>query len=133
MNRIDFIKGLAGSSFLGWIGFLGAGLSLKSKEAKVIYQSYVRGFVHSPCLSQLTCMQPNEKLQIIREAENEFDPFALALYYKNQKVGFVPAEDNCIISQMMDAGHGHFTAEIVNINPQAPTWEQVEFIILSHL
>jgi HIRAN domain len=132
MNRIDFIKGLVGSSIFGWMGLRGSDQTSKTKEAKVIYQSFVRGFVYSPCLSQLSSMKPNELLQIIREPDNEYDPFALALYHKNQKVGFVPAEDNYIISQLMDAGHGHFTAEIVNIDSHAPTWEQVEFRILSH-
>jgi len=59
-------------------------------------------------------------------------PSAIALYLKNQNLGYVPAEDNVIISQLMDVGHGHFTAEIIHIYPHASTWEQVEFIIISH-
>lgn len=130
MNRIDFIKGLVSSGILGWIGLRGD--DHKTKNVKVIYQSYVRGFVHSPFLGKLSSFEPKGALQIIREADNEYDGAAVALHYKNQKVGYIPAEDNVIISQLLDAGHGHFTAEIVQINPHAPTWEQIEFRILSH-
>ncbi len=132
MNRTEFIKGIAGASIFGWLGLQGKNQMQKTKESKIIYQSFVRGFVHSTCFVQLASMQPNEILNMVREPNNEYDSSALALYYKNQKVGYVPAEDNYIISQMMDSNHGHFTAEIANVHLDAPTWEQVEFRILSY-
>ena len=132
MNRIDFIKGIISTGFLGWVISDKKNQLHNTTEKKVIYESYVRGYVHSPLFDQLSSLHSNGILQIVREPNNAHDPFAIALYFKNQKLGYVPAEDNYIISQMMDVNHGRFTAEIVNIDKNAPTWEQVAFRIMSH-
>lgn len=44
------------------------------------------------------------KLDIKREAKNEFDAFAVALQYGDTKVGYVPKDKNEVIARLMDAG-----------------------------
>jgi hypothetical protein len=56
-------------------------------------------------------------LDIKREGKNEFDKFAVALYYKTVKVGYLPKDKNEVIARLMDAGK-EFYATI-----EAKEWE----------
>ena len=52
------------------------------------------------------------ELDIKREGKNEFDKFAVALYYKTVKVGYVTKDKNEVIARLMDAGKAfHATIE----------------------
>mgnify|MGYP000920986802 FL=1 len=57
------------------------------------------------------------QLEMKREGENEHDTFAIALYYKEVKVGYIPRDKNEVIARLMDAGKA-FYATI-----QAKEWE----------
>jgi HIRAN domain len=52
------------------------------------------------------------KLDMKREGKNEFDKFAVALYFQNVKVGYIPKDKNEVIARLMDAGKAfHATVE----------------------
>jgi HIRAN domain len=44
------------------------------------------------------------KLSLKREAKNEYDEFAIALYFEKEKTGYIPKTKNEVIARMMDAG-----------------------------
>jgi hypothetical protein len=48
----------------------------------------------------------NEKVQLTmkREGNNEFDPFAIGLWYQDTKVGYIPKAKNEMPARLMDAG-----------------------------
>ena len=48
------------------------------------------------------------KLDVKREAKNEFDPFAVALHYNDIKIGFIPRDKNEVIARLMDAGKSFY-------------------------
>jgi hypothetical protein len=41
----------------------------------------------------------------VREGDNKFDPYAVAIYHKNYKLGFIPQGKNQMISQLLDLGY----------------------------
>jgi hypothetical protein len=43
-------------------------------------------------------------LDMKREAGNEFDNWAIALWFGDSKVGYIPREKNEVIARLMDAG-----------------------------
>jgi hypothetical protein len=52
------------------------------------------------------------KLDMKREGKNEFDKFAVALYFQNVKVGYIPKDKNEVIARLMDSGKAfHATIE----------------------
>jgi len=57
------------------------------------------------------------KLSLKRESKNEYDEFAIALYFKKEKTGYIPKTKNEVIARMMDAGK-QFYAVL-----QAKEWE----------
>ena len=45
------------------------------------------------------------KLELEREEYNSDDHNAVAIYYKDMKLGFIPKRHNALISQFLDMGH----------------------------
>lgn len=44
------------------------------------------------------------QLETKRESKNEFDEFAIALYFQDTKVGYIPRDKNEVLARLMDAG-----------------------------
>ena len=57
------------------------------------------------------------KLSLKRETDNEFDNFAIALYFEKNKIGYIPKTSNEVIARLLDAGKA-FYATI-----EAKEWE----------
>ena len=55
-----------------------------------------------------TYLQPELVLRMVRHPKNEFDELAVAIYFENIKIGWVPREMNEVISRLMDAGKAFF-------------------------
>jgi hypothetical protein len=47
-------------------------------------------------------------LRMIRQPENTYDNQAIGIFYKNTRIGWVPMEENPVISRLMDAGKAFF-------------------------
>jgi len=48
------------------------------------------------------------RLELKREPDNKYDDFAVALYFKKNKVGFLPRDKNETIARLIDAGKSFF-------------------------
>lgn len=57
------------------------------------------------------------RLDVKREFNNEFDPFAVSLHFTDTKVGYIPKDKNEVIARLMNAGKS-FSATI-----EAKEWE----------
>lgn len=70
------------------------------------------------------------KLDLVREADNHFDPYAVALYYGEFKLGFIPRGNNRDISKYLDMGLDYiYEARIQRISPEEHPEHQVEVIL----
>jgi len=68
-------------------------------------------------------------LEMKREPQNHHDHQAIALYFEDKKIGYVPSVDNEILANMLD-NNMVLQARIVKVNPSYPTWERVEVEVL---
>ena len=57
------------------------------------------------------------QLEMKREGQNEFDQFAIALHFKEIKIGYIPKDKNQVIARLMDAGKAFYSTI------QAKEWE----------
>ena len=62
----------------------------------------VAGVQYAQCVSD--DFSPAEILEYRREKENIYDPYAVALYSKNKKVGYIPKENSRIMASLLDNG-----------------------------
>lgn len=70
------------------------------------------------------------KLELVREADNAFDPYAVAIYYGEHKLGFIPRDSNHDISKYLDMGLGNvYEIRITRISPDVHPEQQVEVIV----
>ena len=74
-------------------------------------------------------MEIGDTIKLVREPNNKYDNKAIALYFQNNKIGFIPQMDNQVICNMMDANMILLNAEISYVNPKKDSWEQLEIIV----
>ncbi|MBO9620880.1 MAG: HIRAN domain-containing protein [Niabella sp.] len=121
MKRSDFIRGVVG--FLG-ISVLPPGV-VKQYHRIYLLQTFVRGFRFYKGVELLDQMNEGDLLELVREPDNQHDERAIALHFNNHKIGYVPREDNDILSKLMDAEIIPLQAEVTHLNKEARAWENV--------
>jgi len=125
MDRRKFLKAIA-----GMCGTAALPANIFRRQQKVyLLRCYVRGFCFYEGGELLLRMRKGDALQLVREPQNTFDSNAIALYYQNRKIGFIPRESNDVISKLMDDGTLHIKAEITRVRPDAGSWERVQTAI----
>ncbi|MCC6683619.1 MAG: HIRAN domain-containing protein [Bacteroidia bacterium] len=121
MNRIDFLKRL-----VGVIGLGGIPVSVLLAKRKVyLLQCFVAGFRHYKGMELLDKMEVNDFIELRREPDNEYDEFAVALYWQQEKIGFLPADFNETIARLIDAEALPLLAVITHLNREVKPWENV--------
>ena len=69
-------------------------------------------------------------LELVREPDNSFDPYAVAIYYGEYKLGFIPRDSNHDISKYLDMGLGAiYEVRITRITPDVHPEQQVEVVV----
>lgn len=81
---------------------------------------HIAGFSHWEGCLVLGELKVGAKLELERELNNPFDPKAVAIYYGDTKLGYLPAADNEDISTFLDLGHTDlFEARVQAVSPEA--------------
>jgi HIRAN domain len=128
MKRSEFITNM--------LLLFGAAVLPKTVQAMVyqyqriyLLQSFVRGFQYYKGIKLLPKMKAGALLELVREPNNKYDEFAIALHFQGKKIGFVPAESNEILAKILDANLLKLQAEITHIEPKALAWENTAIAI----
>jgi len=127
MQRSDFIKRIT----TAWSAsiLLPSFKWVKSYRKFYLLQAFVRGFKHYDGMEVLNRIESGTMLQLVREPDNEFDEFAIALHLDKIKIGFIPAESNEILSKLMDIKALEFLAEVIHVDLQAQPWEKISVAV----
>lgn len=125
MNRSNFIKGLLA---LGGIAVLPTNI-VKNYRKFYLLQFFVAGFRFYRGMQLLGQMNEGDQLELVREPDNEYDDCAVALYWNNEKIGFIPRDENALLSRLIDAQALEFVAEIVHLNKKVQPWENVNVAV----
>ena len=84
---------------------------------KLYYKNFhISGFTYydGPLLTKK--LKVGKKLRLQAEPENRHDENAVAVYYKNHKLGFVPKEKNYSMSKFLNQGHNPFEVVIQQVD-----------------
>lgn len=127
MKRSQFLKNLIA---LGGLSFL-SGKTFQTKQFQKYYllQSFVRGFRFYEGPKLLDEMKKGDLLELVREQENKHDNCAIALHWNKNKIGYIPAESNELLSRLLDIGIPDLVAEITFLEPGAAAWENVNIAV----
>ena len=108
---------------------------MKAKEQKPVKKVHlanfhIAGFGYWDGCEAFEHLKIGTKLDLVREADNAFDPYAVAIYYGEYKLGFIPRGENHDISKYLDMGLGEiYEVRITRITADVHPEEQVEVIL----
>lgn len=90
----------------------------------------IAGFTFWEGCIAMSELKVGKRLRLVREADNRFDPYAVAIYYEGYKLGFVPRGENMVICQFLDLGYTDiFDARVQRIQPDANPEKQVGVVV----
>ena len=138
MKRTEFLThvlfGVAGFSIPGLSFAANPGRKNKSnapapKRFVRVINFYIAGYQYHQGHKIEYMLKPGGMLEMKREPQNHHDHQAIALYFEDKKIGYVPSVDNEILANMLDNNIA-LQARIASVSPAYPTWERVEIDVL---
>jgi hypothetical protein len=132
MNRSAFIKSFIISSFglLTVKGLTKPAFTIPEEEkTTTLLKCYIAGYAYYHGEQVIDQLKPDLKLELKREPDNPYDRRAIAVYFKNSKLGFIPRVNNKIIANIMDQ-KTNVLAKILKINPENDVWDKVKLEVL---
>ena len=108
---------------------------MKSRERKPVKKvhltnSHIAGFGYWEGCEAFEQLKIGTKLEFVREEDNPFDPYAVAIYFGDYKLGFIPRGNNHDISKYLDMGlENIYEVRITRITPDVHPEQQVEVIV----
>jgi len=89
----------------------------------------VAGFTYWEGVFVAQKLKVGDKLDL-RPEDNPYDPNAVALYYQDAKIGYVPRRCNAQLSQLLFYGINAFEAFITQVDLEQSPERQVRVVIL---
>ena len=98
----------------------------------LLFDTQVAGTSHAKEIREIASrLQVGDRLTFLREADNQYDENAIAVMTAaEEKIGYVPRQDNIVFSRLMDAGKLLY-GEISDVFRHG-TWFQIEMKIYLH-
>lgn len=72
-------------------------------------------------------LAPGMQLTMRRHPENEVDEYAIGIYHRDTRIGWVPMKDNLVMARLMDAGK-MFTCKVVSVG-EDERWPKINVSI----
>ena len=94
-----------------------------------IQESPLAGFQFHRGEAVWESLNVGDELKLVRETSNEHDPDAVAVYFGDEQLGYVPRAENSAISQMLDRGE-NLEARICRLLVSDDPWQRVRFTIV---
>ena len=88
----------------------------------------IAGFQYHGGEKILSSLREGQPLRLVREPTNRFDTRAIAVYWRERKLGYIPRADNPILCNLMDDGY-RLKAEIAWTCSEAAPWEKVGVLV----
>lgn len=90
----------------------------------------IAGFTYCDGVDVFQDLKIGTKLNIKAEADNKYDANAIAIFYKDVKLGYIPKEANKEISILINSGYADiFEININKVNADAHPEEQIGVLV----
>lgn len=139
MERRSFLESILAASatlpFVGHARAAGRSDDLHGKGAErelLIQESPVAGFQYHDGEKVWPRLSTGDSLRLLREPDNPYDRRAVAVYWRDSKLGYVPRAANTAVSQMMDRGE-RLVARVERLQESRNPWKRVELSIVARI
>lgn len=92
----------------------------------LLQESPIAGFKHHRAPAIWSFIHEGTELRLFREHLNPHDKNAIAIYFKNDMLGYVPKRENTTLAQLMDRGI-QVKAQITRLLETDNPWRKVRF------
>lgn len=125
MKRRSFLHTLFGAIGIGMGRGLRAGTIPPMKRKRLILQeSPLAGYQYHRAAAIWPFLQVGEKLHLRREPSNPHDRYAVAVWFRNEHLGYIPRRENRTLATLMDRGERP-EASIVRLLDEKNPWRKI--------
>jgi hypothetical protein len=90
----------------------------------------IAGFTYHDGVDVFSELKIGTELILKVEPDNKHDTFAVAIYYKTHKLGYIPRGKNTMISKFLNFGHTNlFDIKINRVSPEEHPEQQIGVIV----
>ena len=94
-----------------------------------IQESPIAGFQFHRGEAVWASLSVGDALKLVREPANDNDPDAVAVYFRDEQLGYVPRAENSAVSQMLDRGE-KLVARISRLQMSDDPWQRIRITIV---
>lgn len=100
-------------------------------DSRVIVQtSPLAGFQYYAGQALFPLLRIGDRLDLIREPDNPFDPRAVRVEWRGVQIGYAPRLDNVDLARLLDRGEG-LEARILHLEASRNPWRRILFEVVS--
>lgn len=125
MRRRHFLHTLLGGLGIGLGRTVYAKIDQNQKRRKLILlESPLAGYQYHRAPAIWPFLQVGEPLHLKREPGNPYDRYAVAVWFRNEHLGYVPRQENRSLARLMDQGE-RLEASIVRLLDEGNPWRKI--------
>lgn len=124
MQRRTFFRKLFGSLGVA----VASPAAVAESRTVLIQESPIAGFQFHRGDAIWSSLGAGKQLALVREPANTHDPDAVAVYFGDEMLGYVPRGENGAIAQMLDRGET-LEATISKLQVAEDPWERIRFSV----
>lgn len=98
-------------------------------QTKMVKSFYIAGFTYYEGALAFQHLHIGTKLKLVAEPKNRHDDYAVALYFNQFKLGYIPARQNRTIAMLLNNGYNVFKAVVQQIDPHEHPEQQVRVAV----
>ena len=100
------------------------------ERSRHLLDCHIAGFTYYDGLDVIGELKLGAPVTLKSEPDNPYDPDAVAIYYEDIKLGYVPQAKNSPVSTLLYFGHGDIVEARINCHkPDANTENQFRVVI----
>jgi hypothetical protein len=103
---------------------LAAGAALAGEVRILVQSSPLAGFKYYAGEALWLEMREGDRLDLVREPENEHDPRAVRIEWRGQKLGYLPRRENAAVAAAMDQRE-KVDARIARLRQHRNPWQRI--------
>ncbi len=107
-------------------GIAGIVLKCPPRRSVLLQESPLAGFQYHRAAAIWPFLQVGEQLHLRREPGNPHDRYAVAVWFRNEHLGYIPRRENRTLAQLLDQGE-HLEATIVRLLEDENPWRKIRY------
>ena len=100
--------------------------TIPSRKKVILQESPLAGFQYHRGPAIWPFLQLGETLHLKREPSNPHDRFAIAVWFKNEHLGYIPMRENRTLARLLDQGE-RLEATIIRLLDDDNPWRRIRF------